>query len=72
MNNLSYLGANIRYFHCANIFPTRARRDRKTPHLDGITVAARVSTNPLDYRGVEYVVRQLTGNQKTKDLCNEW
>lgn len=69
MKSLSYLGANIRYFHCTNIFPTRVRRVGKNPHLDGITVAARVSTNPLDYRGTEYIVRSLTGNQKTKDLC---
>lgn len=72
MNNPSYLGANIRYFHCVKTFNMRPRRERKTPYLEGITVAAQASTNPLDFRGVRYIVRPLTGNQKTKDLCNEW
>lgn len=72
MNNPSYLGKNIQYFHCINIFNMRTRRDGKPPYLKGITVAARVSTNPLDYRGVVYIVRPLTGNQKRKDLCQIW
>lgn len=72
MKSPSYLGKNIQYFHCINIFNVRPRRERKTPYSEGITVAARVSTNPLDFRGVGYIVRPLTGNQKTKDLCNEW
>ena len=72
MNNPSYLGKSIRYGHSVNIFNMRTRRDLPASHLEWIGVAARVSTNPLDYRGVEYGVRQLTGNQETKDLCNEW
>ena len=72
MNNPSYLGKNIQYFHCINIFNMRTRRDLKTPYLEGITVAARVSTNPLDYRGVGYIVRPLTGNQETNDPCHLW
>lgn len=72
MNNPSYLGTVIQYSHCINIFNVRSRRRRKTPYLEGITVAARVSTNPLDCRGVEYIVRPLTGNQETEDPCCLW
>lgn len=35
MNNPSYLGKNIQYFHCINIFNMRTRRDLKTPYLEG-------------------------------------
>lgn len=72
MNNPSYLGKSIRYGHAVNIFNMRTKRDFTTPHVEWIGVAARVSTNPLDYRGTEYKVRPLTGNQETKDLCNIW
>lgn len=72
MNNPSYLGAVIRYCHSVNIFNMRTKYDYKIPHLEGITVAAQVSTNHLDYRGTEYKVRPLTGNQKTEDLCQLW
>lgn len=72
MNNPSYLGKNIQYVHCINIFNMRTKCDHKIPHLEGITVEAQVSTNPLDYRGTGYKVRPLTGNQKTKDLCQIW
>ena len=72
MNNPSYLGAVVRYCHSVNIFNMRTRSDGKPPYLEGITVAARVSTNHLDYRGVEYIVRPLTGNQETEDLCQVW
>lgn len=72
MNNPSYLGTTIRHGHSVNLFNMRTRRDPQASHLEWIGVAARVSTNPLDYRGTEYKVRPLTGNQETKDLCNIW
>lgn len=72
MNNPSYLGKNVRYFHCINIFNMRTRRDRKTSYLEEITVAARVSTSTLDCRGVGYIVRPLVGKQQTKDSCCGW
>lgn len=72
MNNPSYLGKNIQYSHFVGIFNMRTKRDLPTPHIEGIGVAAQVSTNPLDYRGTEYKVRPLTGNQKTADPCRLW
>lgn len=72
MNKPSYLGKNIRYAHFVGIFNMRTKRDLPTPHVEQIGVSARVSTNSLDCRGTEYKVRPLTGNQKTKDLCQIW
>lgn len=72
MNHPSYLGKSIRYGHCVGIFNMRTKYDHKTPHVEWIGTSSRVSTNPLDYRGTEYIVRPLTGNQETKDLCNKW
>lgn len=72
MKSPSYLGKNIRYGHSVGIFNMRTKRDLPIPHVEYIGVAARVSTNPLDYRGTEYKVRPLTGNQQRKDPCRLW
>lgn len=72
MNHPSYLGANIRYGHCVNLFNMRTKYDHKIPHVEWIETEAQVSTNRLDYRGTAYKVRPLTGNQETKDLCKLW
>lgn len=72
MKKQSYLGKIIRYGHCVGIFNMRTRSDTPTPHVECIGISSRVSTNPLDYRGTEYIVRPLTGNQETKDPCHLW
>lgn len=74
MNNPSYLGTAIQYFHNNYTFNMNTERyDRLTVlHLDGLEITSRVNINNADKESAIDVVRQLTGNQKTKDLCQVW
>lgn len=74
MNNPSYLGTEIQYFHFNHIvnMDSGYHGGRVEGHLDELNMLSVVSINDARDEAARDVVRQLTGMPQPKEECNEW
>lgn len=74
MNNPSYIGAEIQYYHFNHIASMNRGYDgvEATIYVNELDMVSTVNINEAQNEAAGDVVRQLTGMPQPKEECNEW
>lgn len=74
MNNPSYLGTEMQYYHFNHIvnMDSGYHGGRTELYIDELNMVSSVNINAARNEAARDVVRQLTGMPQPKEECNEW